>query len=302
MSNLNYSIRIIALVLVTAVGMMGCCKKNKDLGAAEIDQAKKALKQNFYAYIEVDSTALNITIREWKLEDGENGKVGYYRVVSTGNGLDEDASVNFTWSEPTVAADLSSVTIPIVINGEAKTLVMEDGVVNADGFVTKKSPVSLAGALRSLNSKFANLDFVYNDTINHVVTTEGGADSIIGPSLVINCEMVFNRADKANTGKYVYRRRTWTKDFYLNPNQETALSTDSLFEITSTKWTITDVTDEKEFAALLFGRSNCVVSETKAGKKTRNDAAVNSKTFCPLQLSGFENGEVTIDEKKFKLK
>lgn len=163
MNNLYRSIKMAAFAMVAVLGLVGCQQK-EDLFGLEAQIAEKSL-QGFYAYVDVDLENMTTTLYEWKFEDGAAGKVGYYRVVATGNGVDQNgAEDSLTWEAPIYSEDKLSMTIPVTLKGEKKELIWSDGVITVDGYTTTKYVISMANVLRAVNDNFANVTYVINDT------------------------------------------------------------------------------------------------------------------------------------------
>ena len=171
MKFVNKTIRLSAIAAVAVIGLAACQQKDKtDLFAVDSDLAQKTLL-GIYVGVQVDTANMNTTLYEWKLENGDAGRVGLFKLASTGNGLDASEETSLTWSEAVMSDDKLSFTIPVVINGQEKNLLWRDGVIETDGYVTTKQVISMADALRTINNQFANFDFVYNDTVNYVTVS-----------------------------------------------------------------------------------------------------------------------------------
>lgn len=162
---------LLCVMALAALGLVGCQKERPDIYETSATIAQKSL-QGIYVYVDVDSTAMATTMYEWKLtESAKDGKTGYYRVASTGNGLDGDNSVALTWETATMAANHLSLTIPAKLDGEDIQLLWESGVLVFDEYSTTKYMVSLGDLMRTLNTKFANVTFTFNDTVNYLTYT-----------------------------------------------------------------------------------------------------------------------------------
>lgn len=167
MKILTHSIKVAAVSLIAVIGLVACRNDKTDLYAIDANLAQKTLL-GIYPYVGVDSVNMNTTIHEWKLENSaEKGRTGYYKVAATGNGVDTDTESPVTWAEAALAADGLSMLIPVTVNGEQKELKWHDGVVEVDGYVTSKSVISVTSTLRAIHADFANLDFVYDDTVSY---------------------------------------------------------------------------------------------------------------------------------------
>ena len=156
------------MVAMTAA-VFTSCKKETDLSALDAKIAHKTIPGIYY-YLAIDKESVSTTMYEWRLEDKNGAKTGYYRVASTGNGKDSDVKKDLTWSDATMAEDGLSMTIPVVIDGKSKELVWKDGVIVVDGYATTKYLISMADVLRSVHESFTNYDFVYDDTTNYITT------------------------------------------------------------------------------------------------------------------------------------
>lgn len=123
---------------------------------------------------------------------------------------------------------------------------------------------------------------ILSDTTNH------------GPSLIVNSEIVFNRDDnKKNTGSYAYRLRTWSDEYYLNPESPKAIAYDSIFTLDNTLWTLSSFTNSKKFVATMKGKQTVDVD----GKKTEK-----ANAFVDFQFSNFNKADGTIEFNGFKYK
>lgn len=162
-------ILLCACLLAVVAGLFTSCKKDPDLQAIDSKLAQQTMLGNYF-FIEVDSAAVSTTMHEWLLENGENGRVGYYRKATTGNGLDSDESNDLTWQEATMAENCLSMNIPVTVGGEQKMLSWSDGVLHVDGYTTEKSLISLANVLRSVNQSFTAYDFVVSDTTAYITS------------------------------------------------------------------------------------------------------------------------------------
>ena len=166
MKFLNKTVQFAAIIAVTAFGLVACNKKDTtDLLAVDAQLAQKTLLGN-YVSVQIDSSKMTTTITEWKFENGSEGKVGVFKEASVGNGVESFKSAPITWSDATLSADKLYYTVPVVVNGESKNLIWRDGVIEADDYVTVKQVISIADIAQTLNTDFANLNYVYNDTVN----------------------------------------------------------------------------------------------------------------------------------------
>lgn len=146
------------------------CRQHTDLSGIDSQIAQNTML-GYYACLSIDSTNVATTLYEWNLANNEQGRVGYYRVASTGNGLDGDVTDSLSWDPATMAPDGLSMSIPVSLRkGGNKTLIWSDGVVHVDGYTTTSELLSKATVLRNINKQFANLDFVYNDTTYYITT------------------------------------------------------------------------------------------------------------------------------------
>jgi len=159
------------LVSVFAMAaLLTACRQHTDLTGIDSQIAQRTM-QGFYAYVGIDSTNVATTLHEWNLVDGDAGKVGYYRVASSGNSLDGDVTDSLVWDPATMAADGLSMSVPVSLRkGGNKMLVWSDGVMHVDGYTTTGELISKASVLRSVSESFANLDFVYNDTTFYITS------------------------------------------------------------------------------------------------------------------------------------
>lgn len=163
MNDLYKSMKMAAIACVAVLGLVGC-QQQEDLFGLEVEIAENSL-QGIYTYVQVDLLNMTTTLYEWKLEDGAAGKVGYYRVVATGSGVDQNgAEDSLTWETPIYSEDKLSMTIPVTLKGEKKELIWSDGVITVDGYTTTKQVISMANVLRAVNDNFANVTYVLNDT------------------------------------------------------------------------------------------------------------------------------------------
>ena len=170
MNNLYKSFKLTALC-AAVLGFAACHSvSNEDVLALDSQIANQTL-QGIYTYIAVDSTAMNTTLYEWELsQDSTGARVGAYRVAASGNATDINTEDVLTWDEATMAGDYLSMSIPVVVKGEQKTLIWHDGVVTVDNYTTAKDLISKVSVLRSVHDNFANLDFVYDDTTNYITS------------------------------------------------------------------------------------------------------------------------------------
>lgn len=156
--------------LFAAAALLTGCREHTDLTQIDSAIAQRTML-GYYAYLSIDSTQVATTLYEWNLADAGNGKNGYYRVASSGNGLDGDVTDSLVWGSAKMAADGLSMTIPVTLRqGGNKDLVWSDGVVHVDGYTTTGELISKASVLRSVNENFANFDFVHNDTSYYITT------------------------------------------------------------------------------------------------------------------------------------
>ena len=171
MNNLYKSFRLIAL-MAAVIGLVACQQtiKDEDVFAINEEIANKTL-EGIYTFIDVDSAAVTTTLYEWTLtKDSTNARVGTYRVASTGNGANSSTEQELVWEEAKMASDGLSMSIPVTVNGETKTLIWHDGVITIDGYTTSKDLISKISVLRSVHENFANLDFVLDDTTYYVTS------------------------------------------------------------------------------------------------------------------------------------
>jgi hypothetical protein len=166
MNNLYKSIKVIAVLAVAVIGLVACQNDNTDLFAIDSNLANKQMKKHpFYCYVRVDSVLMNTTMYEWNLTENEAGEqVGYYRVATTGNGLDSDATDSLTWNAVMSEDGLSMLVSAELKEAGRKELVWRNGVVEADGYATSWFDISEAKVLRTLHDIFYNIKFVVNDT------------------------------------------------------------------------------------------------------------------------------------------
>lgn len=209
------------LVCAFAVAaLLSSCQKKADLFEIDSRIAQKTL-QGFYAYVGVDSVNMATTLHEWNLVDNENGRVGYYRVASTGNGLDGDVTDSLTWEPATMAEDGLSMKVPVTLKaGGAKQLVWSDGVISVDGYSTTGELLSKASILRSVGENLANLDFVYSDTSYYITSRN---DTM--PYLAWKTEVVYWPQDSIDAYKlYLIEMADTLAWFNANlPNGEVAV-------------------------------------------------------------------------------
>ena len=165
------------LALVTA--FFTSCKDKTDLYAIDAQLAENSIlrtpdgSSKYYVFVNVDSATMSTTLHEWKLEKTASGRVGYYRVASTGNGLNGDVVDSLVWDEATMAEDGLSMKIPVTLrSGTKKELKWHDGVISVDGYTTTMNLISMASVLRTVETKTADLDFVYNDTTLYLTSYE----------------------------------------------------------------------------------------------------------------------------------
>ena len=146
------------------------CRQHTDLSGIDSQIAQNTML-GYYACLSIDSTNVATTLYEWNLANNEQGRVGYYRVASTGNGLDGDVTDSLSWDPATMAPDGLSMSIPVSLRkGGNKTLIWSDGVVHVDDYTTTSELISKATVLRTIGASFANLDFVYNDTTYYITS------------------------------------------------------------------------------------------------------------------------------------
>jgi len=161
--------KLLVSVFAMAVLLTGC-RQHTDLTEIDSQIAQRTL-QGFYACLSIDSVKVASTLYEWNLAETEEGKVGYYRVASSGNGKDGDVTDSLAWGPATMAADGLSMKVPVSLRkGGNKELVWSDGVVHVDGYTTTDELISKATVLRTVSETFANLDFVYNDTSYYITS------------------------------------------------------------------------------------------------------------------------------------
>ena len=161
--------KLLVCVIAMAALLTGC-KQHTDLTEIDSSIAQRTML-GFYAYLGIDSTNVASTLYEWNLANAEDGRVGYYRVASTGNGLDGDVTDSLTWDPAKMAPDGLSMSIPVSLRkGGNKELIWSDGVVHVDGYTTTDELISKATVLRTVGANFANLDFVYNDTTFYITS------------------------------------------------------------------------------------------------------------------------------------
>lgn len=173
------------LVAMTAATLTSC-KNDVDVFDVSSQIAQKTL-QGFYTFIDVDSAAMNATLYEWQIEQDKTGaRVGAYRVAATGNKKDVNTEKALTWEEAKMAEDGLSMTIPVLVDGEAKDLIWHDGVVSVDGYTTEKPLISMAGVLRTVHEKFVNLDFVHSDTTYYITTKKDTVYYLAWKTQVVN--------------------------------------------------------------------------------------------------------------------
>jgi len=160
----------ILLCVFAAVALLTGCRQQTDLTEINSNIAQRTML-GFYAYLGIDSTNVSTTLHEWNLANEDKGRVGYYRVASSGNGLDGDVTDSLTWDAAKMAPDGLSMSIPVSLRaGGNKTLIWSDGVVHVDGYTTTGELISKATILRTVAENFANLDFVYNDTTFYITS------------------------------------------------------------------------------------------------------------------------------------
>lgn len=165
MNNLYKSIKVVALLAVTAIGLVGCKSDRMDLIEMDRQLAQKNLV-GIYVYVDVDSTQMSTTLHEWSLKEDGEVRSGYYRLVATGNGQDRDSSVTLTWEPAIMGENYLYVTVPVMMETDVqKDLIWANGVVNVDGYATEKFLISEANVLRKLHDSFKDLTFEVNDTI-----------------------------------------------------------------------------------------------------------------------------------------
>lgn len=171
MNNLFKSCKLIAL-LAAVIGLAACQQKESDVMDLNGKIANKTIP-GIYACVFVDTVAMNTTLYEWTLtNDPQKGRIGSYRVAATGNGKDVSTETPLTWDEAKMAEDGLSMSIPVSVNGENKTLLWQDGVVKVDGYNTTKELISKVSVLRSVHENFANLDFVLMDTTFYITVAK----------------------------------------------------------------------------------------------------------------------------------
>lgn len=158
-----------ACMVALTAAMFTSCKKHTDLTESMETIARKNLP-GIYAYVGVDRENVSTTLYEWALDDNQGDKKGYYRIASTGNGLDSDTTINLTWAEASMNSEGNAMIIPVELPKTHKDLVWNDGVVEVDGYVTYKSLISVADVLRTVHGTFANLDLVHNDTVDYITS------------------------------------------------------------------------------------------------------------------------------------
>lgn len=164
MNNLYKSIKVVALLAVTAIGLVGCKSDRMDLIEMDRQLAQKNLV-GIYVYVDVDSTQMSTTLHEWSLKEDGEVRSGYYRLVATGNGQDRDSSVTLTWEPAIMGENYLYVTVPVMMETDVqKDLIWANGVVNVDGYATEKFLISEANVLRKLHDSFKDLTFEVNDT------------------------------------------------------------------------------------------------------------------------------------------
>lgn len=151
------------------------CKKQEDLYAIDAQIAENSILKDgtsprLYIYIDVDSAAMNTTLYEWSFVNDSLGRGGYYRVASTGNGLDGDVTTPITWSKATMSEDGLSMSIPVKVGDKELVLKWQDGVLITPDYTTERNIISVADVLRAVNTNFANLDLVYNDTSYYITS------------------------------------------------------------------------------------------------------------------------------------
>ena len=150
--------------------LLTACRQHTDLTGIDSQIAQNTML-GYYAYIGIDSTNVATTLYEWNLANAGKGRVGYYRVASTGNGLDGDVTDSLVWDPATMAPDGLSMSVPVSLRkGGNKTLIWGDGVVHVDGYTTTSELISKATVLRSVSESFANFDFVHNDTTYYITS------------------------------------------------------------------------------------------------------------------------------------
>lgn len=380
MNNLYKSFKLTAL-FAAVIGFAACHSvSNEDVLALDSQIANKTIP-GFYTCIVIDSAAMNTTLYEWELaQDSTGARVGAYRVAATGNATDINTEDALTWEEAKMAGDYLSMSIPVTVKGEQKTLVWHDGVVTVDNYTTAKDLISKVSVLRSVHENFANLDFVFNDTTNYITSrmdtmhylawktevvsytqdqidaykqymldmhdtimwfnatypnravpdtvrfsTKQQADGTYkgqistsypdkeitevftthGPLHIINSEMVFGRdANGATPATYVFYEQTWNEEFYKNPGSDKAEYSVYTLELTDAKWTPSSYTNIKKFNLLLKGKYHMTLEELKSGAMVKTDSDDQENYPFELQLSGYnrQDGEVTLDEHKYKTK
>ncbi len=166
MKLLSKTLRITAVLMMAVIALAACKKESDkaDLFAIDSNLAQKTLLGN-YVSVEVDSVNMSTAINEWKLENGTSGRVGLYKKAATGNAVEAFSVDSLTWSEAVLSDDKLYFTVPIVLNGESLDLIWRDGVIETDDYVTTKQVISIADIMQGLSTDFANLNYVYDDTV-----------------------------------------------------------------------------------------------------------------------------------------
>ncbi len=374
-----FSVALLAAGLL--LGLSSCRDEKKDAVDISNGIALKTMVGT-YVYSSANKEDMTLSIYEWRLDDNTtDGKVGYYRVVRTGNGVEEDTTDSLIWSA-TPAEDNLSMQVSAVFENQKQDLTWKNGVLYLDDYTTAKTAGSQATYLRTLNDQFANVTYAYNDT-TYVMkldtvyylawktnvtfvkpqdtaaivaklyqdNIEGKEDTLawflatypnagipagitvadkasskgtygitylesyetfrmdlvsVGYGSIINTEMTFNRVDKKNTASYTYRMRSWTNDYYFNPDEVTAIHTDSLFSITNAVWSPVAVTNARKFEVALYGTRHVEKSITVAGEVQTPEQALPEDQEVLFQMPfaswNTSDGSIEYNETKYKLK
>ena len=378
-----FSVALLAAGLLS--GLSSCRDEKKDAVDISNGIALKTMVGT-YVYSSANKEDMTLSIYEWRLDDNTtDGKVGYYRVVRTGNGVEEDTTDSLIWSA-TPAEDNLSMQVSAVFENQKQDLTWKNGVLYLDDYTTAKTAGSQATYLRTLNDQFANVTYAYNDTtyvmkldtvyylawktnvvfalpedttakIQELYDTyiKGKEDTLqwflnefpnagipsqitvadqpssrginkgnygitypesyqtfkmdlvnVGYKRIVNSEMVFNRADKKNTGSFSYQERNWSDDCYFNPEVETAVYTDSLFEVTDAVWSPVAITNARKFDVALYGTRHVERSITVAGEVQTPEQALPEDQEVLFQMPfaswNTSDGSIEYNETKYKLK